>query len=372
MLSSGDFEKPSRLVPWLGRARPQPSGNMTVVQALRGFAACWVVLFHVAEGRHIDSLLTILPGAITGPLFFAGHYGVAIFFGLSGFVIAHSLRGAEIDGRYFGRFLLRRSIRLDPPYWGAILICICLAIVSAKVKNEAYQPPTMGTLIAHVLYLQAIIGVPEINSVFWTLTYEIQFYVFFCFSLFTANILKHRGMAVSQTVALLLMFVIALASSVGFTPSLLPGLFVNLWQAFFVGVLAYVGLTKPIVRLLFVILVAAMILPISLHDHMFNAISACTACLLFACGMTGALYRGLRWRWLQSLGLISYSLYLLHNPIGGATGFVIRKFIGNSPFANVGSLFAILVVTIGFAGAYFFLIERPAHALSRRIGRRPL
>jgi peptidoglycan/LPS O-acetylase OafA/YrhL len=44
---------------------------------------------------------------------------VDVFFVVSGFVIAHSLFGATITPKYAERFILRRSLRLDPPYRAA-------------------------------------------------------------------------------------------------------------------------------------------------------------------------------------------------------------------------------------------------------------
>jgi peptidoglycan/LPS O-acetylase OafA/YrhL len=51
-----------------------------------------------------------------------GHFGVPIFFVLSGFVIALSLDGKPMSLEIIGRFILRRSIRLDLPYWTAIVL----------------------------------------------------------------------------------------------------------------------------------------------------------------------------------------------------------------------------------------------------------
>lgn len=44
-----------------------------------------------------------------------GNLGVAVFFVLSGFVIAHSLHGVRVTPSVVGRLMLRRSLRLDPP-----------------------------------------------------------------------------------------------------------------------------------------------------------------------------------------------------------------------------------------------------------------
>mgnify|MGYP006153747031 CR=1 FL=1 len=47
-----------------------------------------------------------------------------------GFVIAHSMANHVIDARYAGNFILRRSIRLDPPYWMMIAVAMVDAIVA--------------------------------------------------------------------------------------------------------------------------------------------------------------------------------------------------------------------------------------------------
>ena len=69
--------------------------RISYIQALRGLAALWVVFYHARE--HTPSF---------GWLFDSGHYGVAIFFALSGFVIMHSIANAEelsLSGRLASR-----------------------------------------------------------------------------------------------------------------------------------------------------------------------------------------------------------------------------------------------------------------------------
>ena len=53
-----------------------------------------------------------------------GWFGVDIFFVISGLVIAHSVGNSVITPRYFANFALRRSIRIDPPYWVALIVCV--------------------------------------------------------------------------------------------------------------------------------------------------------------------------------------------------------------------------------------------------------
>ncbi len=365
---SSSAAPPARLWQILSwRRETPPSSNMTVVQALRGFAALWVVLFHAARGHHVDSLLAALPAAISIPLFDWGHYGVAIFFALSGFVIAHSLRDARVDGAFFGAFVVRRSIRLDPPYWGAIAICILFGWVSASVKHEPFSLPSASTVAAHLVYLQNILQLPEINTVFWTLTYEVQFYLVLCGALMSATIGERYGIISARKVILALLFGLAAWSATGLWTTVLPGLFLGLWYAFFLGVLAYWSMARPMFRIPLLALVVIVALPTPRGDYGFGMFSAGTAVLLFGAGLTGWLYRGLRARVLQLLGLISYSLYLLHNPVSGATGFLVHRIVGHGVAADVTTLIAIVVASIFAAALYFYWLERPVHRWSRAI-----
>src|SRR6516164_3822489 len=80
-----------------------------LVDALRGIAAMSVVVFHLVQGHHIDLFLGGSPTWLTVILEHC-HLGVAIFFVLSGFVIAHSLYGKDVTLSLAGRFMLRRSL----------------------------------------------------------------------------------------------------------------------------------------------------------------------------------------------------------------------------------------------------------------------
>ena len=96
----------------------------------------WVVLFHAYAGRHFGLLESWLPVPARAVLD-AGHLGVQIFFVLSGFVISYSVSRYRVDARFIGRFALRRSIRLDPPYWMSIsLLCLGSAYAAKRLLPD--------------------------------------------------------------------------------------------------------------------------------------------------------------------------------------------------------------------------------------------
>ena len=326
------------------------SQKFTFVQALRGIAALWVVLFHANAGNHVPTLYSALSPPVARFIFDAGYLGVAIFFTLSGFVIAHSLSGKILKLEDWGQFMVRRSIRLDPAFWVSIVIVVALGAISAMVKGEAFSLPTFGNLAAHIAYLQVILGLPEISPVYWTLTYEIQFY-----AVFAAAMMFPRYMWVLLPMALL--------SAMGVFDDFVPGLFVNLWASFFVGVLAKYA-TGDLRWLVGLAIIGA---PLAWSGG-FGFTNVITALALWAAVRSGWAEYGLGWRWLQLLGAISYSLYLVHNPVSGAAGFVTHRVLGEGMISDIATLVAIIVSSVVAAFALWMMVERPTHRFSRRVG----
>ncbi|WP_445193141.1 acyltransferase family protein [Sphingomonas sp. Tas61C01] len=339
----------------------RPGANFTVIQALRGFAAMWVVLFHLSEGGHVAALKRALPGWCEHAVFDAGHLGVPIFFALSGFVIAHSLAGKEATPAFFGRFILRRSLRLDPAYWCAIAFAIALAFLSAKVTGAAWPGIGLRTVLLHILYLQGIFGERPINDAFWTLAYEVQFYLFFVGALVARHALARRSRpaAVGVDVFLLAVAILAALGQLDFVPK---GVFLPLWGCFYVGVMAYRAGRSNIA------IVGLGVLSIALASYnSFTQTSAVTAVGLFFALRSGWILSGLNWRWLQFLGTISYSLYLLHSPVTGAVGFVTRRALGDTVFASVAALVLATAASVVAAWILWAIVERPTHRLAKTL-----
>ena len=211
----------------------------------------------------------------------------------------------------------------------------------------------MGQVAAHLFYLQEILGYTNINPVFWTLCYEFQFYIVL------ALVLASRSVAVFVVV-----YVISLAWPLGIIPEI-RGLFVNLIYSFLLGVGAYYSWRLPRVRPWFLAYAALVLVGAILHDNLFALISGATALLVVSVALAGRLGDLLDWRWLQFLGSISYSLYLTHNPITGATFRVWYLVAGRSPYDQVIGLILSIVACIAFAWFLYVVVEKPCIALAR-------
>lgn len=158
------------------------------IQALRGFAAAIVVVFHatLAWWRIVGGMtLKQTPG-----FWWTGAAGVDVFFVISGFVMAVSTFGKERQPQVARRFLERRAIRLLPMYW------IMTAVFALELLWLNVHPVwrTHGENYPHftpLFFLGSLSLIPfnhegstdPLVAVGWTLSFEVFFYLLFALAL---------------------------------------------------------------------------------------------------------------------------------------------------------------------------------------------
>ena len=172
----------------MNQARVSFDGRSTYIDALRGIAAFSVACYHINRyGPLWEPASRFIPGLLQF-WFDLGWMGVQAFFVISGFVIAYSVRNARITPRYLANYVLRRSIRLDPPYWTTILFVLAMhAVMYLHLGFESpldvptkLEPGLSWKLVgSHLLYLQNILGYDNLSAGFWTLCIEVQFYLLY-------------------------------------------------------------------------------------------------------------------------------------------------------------------------------------------------
>lgn len=99
-----------------------------------------------------------------------GYLGVDAFFMISGYVVLMS--SMHKSPKYF---LISRVVRLYPSFW----ICCLLTFVIlyfGKISQPGVPVVNFKLLAYNLTMLQGFFGKPDLNGVFWTLTYEIGFY----------------------------------------------------------------------------------------------------------------------------------------------------------------------------------------------------
>ncbi|TQS22414.1 acyltransferase family protein [Microbispora hainanensis] len=151
------------------RSQPSPqSPRQGWLDALRGVAALVVVFEHCLDGLFPE----VRAGA--GQWFNFGQYGVLVFFLVSGYVVPVSLeRRGSVGG-----FWITRLFRLYPLWLVAAAAGTVFGAVGvyATLPDQLADNPGISAL-AHLTMLQDLLQVVSVVNVFWTLSYEMVFYL---------------------------------------------------------------------------------------------------------------------------------------------------------------------------------------------------
>jgi len=99
-----------------------------------------------------------------------GYLGVDAFFMISGYVVL--LSSMHKSPRYF---LVSRIVRLYPAFWVCCLLTFFI-LYFGKISLPGIPGVNFKLLAYNLTMLQGFFGKPDLNGVFWTLTYEIGFY----------------------------------------------------------------------------------------------------------------------------------------------------------------------------------------------------
>jgi len=362
---------------------PAPKTRFVFIDGLRGIAALSVVLFHV----YAKNLLPMTGYEFPEPLhwlFSEGHLGVYVFFVISGFVIAQSIQGESITPRFAGWFALRRSIRLDLPYWATIVGMIVLTLISNRMQHERSLPvPSAGAVLSHLVYLQGFLGYPNIVGVFWTLCYEVQFYLTLILIVGGAQLLARRTSSPSWLRSPLVLFLplwlVSLVIATG-RIDVTEALFLYGWPFFALGVAinwVHNRQLRPMVLVLLgaTIVAAGMLVEHNPHFELLEIGAALvTAAAIYWVSRTGRLASLTLGRATQYLGRISYSLYLVHMLVGTPSMRFGIRLLGKAPSFLEAIILVILSTGVSIVAAHlmYVLVERPATNLSRRLRPRPL
>ena len=207
--------------------------------------------------------------------------------------------------------------------------------------------------LGHLGYLNGLLGWPWANPVYWSLAIEFQYYLL---SGLLFPLLATRQPGLFAIVATTLVTLALLFPKRELVFAYLP--------LFAVG---FIGFRWRILRqfefLDIVPLIVALVALVTLHGWPVAGCVVATALV-----MTFTPNNLIKWQ--ARLGLISYSLYLVHVPVGGrVVNFASRFVIG--PWSELAASVCGLVASCLAAVGFYLLIERPARRWASRISIKP-
>jgi peptidoglycan/LPS O-acetylase OafA/YrhL len=182
-------------------------GRLFCIDLLRGVAALSVVYFHSMQRVELKPSVAagnLVTSIERGALFLSGfgRTGVVLFFVISGFCIhlkfaSHSTQAGSSSYPPFVSFWKRRFVRLYPPYLICLLLFMLCQLPWLRPTGEA---PWAYDIFMHLFMLQNIDPrtVYSIMPVAWTLAVEEQLYLAYFLMLYLR---KHLGWASTLTIA---------------------------------------------------------------------------------------------------------------------------------------------------------------------------
>lgn len=312
-----------------------------IVGALRGFAALAVCWFHFTYGQ-------------SHWLKWSGQYGwlgVHTFFVISGFIIPYSLYQYRYSIRDYFRFMAKRLARLHPPYLASIVVVVALYLAVITAFPHAHISRldlSAKQFFFHFFYLNDFVGKDWLNVVYWTLSIELQWYLLLGVMY---PLLANPNAVVQVAGAMLMLIGYRLIGNFHVifhsVPIFLIGVFVFQYRM----ALSSVWRMLVSIATMFAIMKTPIGMPVS--------IVATATGLLIAFGT-------LENRWCNRLGEISYSLYLLHIPIG----LTLMAFLTRIPYSGELLLFIDLIcvaAVIVASDLFYRWIESPSQKWSSAI-----
>ena len=427
MTSSNTTEPPARAeppqTPPPAAAAPAGAGNrLAWLDVLRGLAALCVVFNHFGH---------FVPPRLNGPVYQwvnPGDYGVFVFFLISGYIVPSSL---ERKGSV-RTFWVSRLFRLYPLYLLAVAIAVAVFMVHVGgLRGEGADPET--SVLSQMLMMSNVLAGENLPNVVWSLSYEMIFYLLLtalfmarvhqrssryalAFAVavvalggllpqayLTTNLLSPRFIALAADLVVLTGLAVAvalhgmprlvgatLAAMVGLTLLAFNGTWLFPWEALSILALMFTGTMlyraergQYSWRKAIPISVAVLGLAISagVWHHNPGNMSAHDQFVwdrtwfmsVFLAGLTfgiGLAFRHVTWpRALTWLGLISYSVYLLHPAL-----IEVYRHLGWTAHHSfwvqilVDALF--LAILVAVCSATYLLVERPMQDVGRRLARR--
>jgi peptidoglycan/LPS O-acetylase OafA/YrhL len=396
-----------------GAARP--GSRLAWLDVLRGWAALCVVF------NHFGYFVPTSFNAAVYQWFNPGDYGVFVFFIISGYIVPASLeRRSSVR-----TFWVSRIFRLYPLYLVAVGSAVALwAIHAGSLRGEDAHPGT--SVLSQLLMMSNVLGGQNLPNVVWSLSYEMIFYLLLT-ALFAAHLHRrssryalafgfaavavggllpeayfdkslvgpHLVSLVADAVVLtgLALAVVfrgmprlagaVLAAVAGLTLLAVNGTWLRPWEALSILALMFTGTMLyraeqgqyPWPK---AIAIAVTVLGLAVaaglwhgpSSHVWErsyALSVAVAGLTFAIGLA---FRDRVWpRFLTWLGLISYSVYLLHPSLIEACRHLPWTAHHHPLWPQLlidASFLAVLVATCSLTYLY---IERPMQNAGRRAAR---
>lgn len=324
--------------------------HIKILDFLRGIAALAVVLFHFGS-----SVLYTVRDNYFSPILEYGTYGVQVFFVISGFVIPFSMYNSNYKITHYFKSLTKRIVRINPPYYVAILLSFVLyysaiLIVNRPIEGMNWPGTSFLAILGNLTFTSTFLKTGWYNPVFWTLALEFQFYILI-------GLLLPLIVRLNKIIVVILITLLLTLNFFG-----IP-FFFSVASFFVFGIILFLNKEKIFNRNLILLLSIITAVCCYLQNEL--------APFLFGIGTFLVVLSGINisFKATTFLGRISYSLYITHWAIGLMFEIVLKRILPIHQY-EMGKILMILIYTaiaIAFATLFYNYVEKPFIRYSKKI-----
>jgi len=357
-----------------GVTAPEPErAELRALTSLRGLAALAVVGTHfsaTAQALTPDPIPSLVP---------RGHMAVDFFFVLSGFIMSYTYAASFVAGRpgAYLDFLARRVARIMPLHVFVIVLVVAAAGASVALTgiNIFFETGAFfQDFLANLLLLAGLGFGMNFNGPSWSISTEMVAYL--VFTILVGGVFSRNRVVSATTACAALAFLILLAAR---RPTLelsydgTPESLVRCLTEFSLGMFAYRVYAAGRFRVLATD-GAALALSVACIISLLMRVDLPAALLFPLLVVSFATNRGHAARILEMrvpyfLGVVSYSIYLIHNPLRPIDRMIAQALLGSVlprweaiAFALAGTIGVVPVAWVAYVA-----IEKPGRSFVRRL-----
>lgn len=299
----------------------KPKVRVYQIDFFRFLSALAVVLYHYLFRGYMADHMSNLYFYEIGPYFKYGYLGVDMFFLISGFVIALSIKSRNLKD-----FCISRIVRLYPSYWLSVLLTSIVIFLYGASRYTV----DLSQVLLNLTMFQNYVNIPSVDGAYWSLFIEMKFYVFVIGAYLFLNKIKEIDLNYVIYLWLSLTLLYVFGGHLSIFKSLNKFLILD-WSSYFIAGMIMYQIYQSQLNMRYLVLLC-----LSLSISIFHAVSRLdtmeavysttfspvyvsgfivlfyTLMLLVSCGRLQIINSPR----LLVVGLLTYPLYLLHQNIG--------------------------------------------------------
>ena len=157
------------------------SSPLFLIDLLKVFAALLIIFHHLSSYGQVAADARALLPSLMNFIFEYGRYAVQIFLVMAGYLAAQSLTrfaDTKFSSQNLLRLIINRYLRLVAPYTAALIFTILCASIARFWVNDEFvgQSETFTQFLAHIFFLQGILGFDSISAGVWYVAIDWQLY----------------------------------------------------------------------------------------------------------------------------------------------------------------------------------------------------